>query len=53
MHETEPDRKATTVIIAVLAILGVASFIFAGIAAFENSAVTATSSSPPAPLSRG
>ena len=53
MHEADGDGK-TAIIIAVLAILGVASFVFAGITIVEHSLATATSSSwPTTPLSRG
>ena len=54
MREADSDGKTAAIIIAVLAILGVASFVFAGITIIEHSLATATSSSSPAtPLSRG
>jgi hypothetical protein len=54
MREADRDGKTAAIIVAVLAILGVASFVFAGITIVEHSLATATSSSSPAtPLSRG
>jgi hypothetical protein len=53
MRESEPDGKNAAVIIAVLAILGVLSFAFAGVSIFENSTITATSSQHSSPHSSG
>jgi hypothetical protein len=52
MREAEPESKAATIILAALAALAVACFIFAGIAMFEPSSVAATSL-PAVPHMRG
>ena len=50
MREADSDGKTAAIIVAVLAILGVDSFVFAGITIVEHSLATATSATP---LSRG
>jgi hypothetical protein len=52
MREAEPESKAATIILAALAALAVACFVFAGIAMFEPSTVTAKSM-PAVPHVRG
>ena len=49
MREAESESKAATIILAALAALAVACFVFAGVAMFEQPTVTATSSLPAAP----
>ena len=46
MREAESESKAATIILAALAALAVACFVFAGVAMFEQPTVTATSSLP-------
>jgi hypothetical protein len=52
MVEAARDSKTATIVLAVLAVLGVVCFALAGVAMFEQSAVTATSG-PPTSLLRG
>jgi hypothetical protein len=49
MVEAARDSKTATIVPAVLAVLGVVCFALAGVAMFEQSEVTATSSLPAAP----
>jgi len=49
MREAESESKSATIILAVLAALGVAYFGLAGVAMFEQPTVTATSSLPADP----
>ena len=53
MREADPDKTVATFVVAVLALLGVLSFTFAGITIFERWGANATSSLSPSPLSRG
>jgi hypothetical protein len=49
MVEAVRDGKTATIVLAVLAVLGVVCFALAGVAMFEQSTATETSSSPAAP----
>ena len=49
MVEAARDSKTATIVLAVLAVLGVVCFALAGVAMVEQSTVTATSPSPAAP----
>ena len=53
MREAESESKTATIILAALAALAVACFVFAGVAMFEQLTVTATSSLPATPHMRG
>jgi hypothetical protein len=53
MREAESESKAATIILAGLAALAVACFVFAGVAMFEQFTVTATSSLPATSHVRG
>jgi hypothetical protein len=49
MREAESKSKAATIVLAALAALAVACFVFAGVAMFEQLTLTATSSLPATP----
>ncbi|HUJ38591.1 MAG TPA: hypothetical protein VLW88_13040 [Hyphomicrobium sp.] len=53
MREAETDKKTATVIVAVLAFLGVLSFAFAGVSIIASGTSTAASTSAVAPHNPG